>query len=280
MTGERERQVPYVSTTCLQGVDYRETIRRYDDAGINQVELGYCSDSAVDLANVVKSTSFEAIAHNYFRPVDDEFVLNLSSQDEAIRRRSIDYVREGIDFCAQNGIDRYTFHSGFRIDPDTSFRFNTDTVPDAKLSLDTFVESLQTLLPFAKDHGINIAIENNVVEKRHMIDGSPVVLLAGPEEFQALFDRIEVDVLLDVGHLNVAAHTLGFEREQLLETVEPSLSALHLHTNDGTADSHKPVRRTDWAFDVWTDYDVPATIEAHFDNVFDIKKQLQTFWSA
>lgn len=276
MTGE-EGQKPYVSTTCLRGVDYRQTIRSYNAAGIDRIELGYCPDQTVDLGEVLETETFDAVAHNYFRPVEDEFVINLASQDSDIRHRSIEYIRDGIDFCAHHGLGFYTFHAGFRTDPDASFRFDAETVPDSEVSLDTFVESLRPLLSHAAERGVEIAVENNVVEDQHVIDGDPVVLLARPDEFNELLERLEVNILFDTGHAKVAAETLGFDREHLLKTVKPALTALHIHTNDGTEDSHDPVERTDWAYDIWTRHDVPTTIETYVDDVSVIEDQLRLF---
>jgi len=244
-----------------------ETLDRYRSAGINRIELGYCPNTAIALGEIIESADFDAVAHNYFRPVEDEFILNLASQDKQLRERSVEYVRNGIEFCSQHNIDSYTFHAGFRVDPDNSFEFSANSVPRAETCLDTFVESLETVLPYAERHGVNVAIENNVVEDEHVINGHPVVLLAGPEEFEALLERIDVEVLLDTGHLNVAAETLGFNRESFLDVVEPAVAGLHLHTNDGTADSHEPVRPTDWAFEVADRFDVTTTIEARFPDV-------------
>lgn len=196
MTGQRRKQCPYVSTTCLQGVGYRETVRHYEDAGIDRIELGYCPETEIDLASVLRNADFNAVAHNYLRPVDERSVPNLASQDESIRQRSVEYVRDGLDFCSRHGIDSYTFHAGFRVDPDTSFRFNANTVPDVDSCMETFVESLRTLRPYAEELGVDIAIENSVATDDHMIDGTPVVLLAGPDEFETLIERVDIGVVL------------------------------------------------------------------------------------
>jgi sugar phosphate isomerase/epimerase len=249
----------------------------YEPAGFDSVELGYCPDPSIDLRPAIADRSFDVIAHNYFRPIEKEFVLNLASPDDAIRRRSIQYVRSGIDFCNACGIGTYTFHAGFRVDPSPEFNFDADTVPDADDCLDRFVDSLGQILPHADRRGVTVAIENNVVEDHHLVDGEPVVLLADPAEFKTLFDRTDVDVLLDVGHLNVASRTLEYDRDRFVETVAPSVVALHLHTNDGTTDSHGSIGREDWAFDLWRRFDVPATIETYFDDISDIEEQLEVF---
>jgi sugar phosphate isomerase/epimerase len=262
---------PYVSTTCLSGRSYVETIEAYSKAEIDAVELGYCRDTEFDIETVPTEYSFDLTAHNYFRPVADEFALNLASQDDSLRQRSVEYVRDGIDFCAQYGINRYTFHAGFRADPDENLQFDTTEISPVSPCMETFVDSLESVLSYAKRHGVSVAIENNVVEPGHLADGESVVLLADPAEFEMLLDRIEVDVLLDIGHLKVAAETLNFEPEQFLNVASSQVSHIHLHTNDGTSDAHRPVQPGCWAFDVWRQFgDTPTTIEAQFETLDDL----------
>ncbi|WP_336326292.1 sugar phosphate isomerase/epimerase family protein [Halovenus sp. HT40] len=261
----------YASTTCLGGRSYAETIDAYRTAGIDAVELGYCHDTGFDVGTLVTQCSFDLTAHNYFRPVPEEFVLNIASQDDSLRQRSVEYVRDSIDFCAQHEIDRYTFHAGFRADPDENLRFDTAELSPVLPCMETFVDSLETLVPYAERRGVSVAIENNVVEPRHLTDEGSVVLLADPTEFEMLFDRIEIDVLLDIGHLKVAAETLDFDAEEFLDIVTPQVSHIHLHTNDGTHDAHQPVRPGCWAFDVWKRFnDTPTTVEARFDTLEEL----------
>jgi sugar phosphate isomerase/epimerase len=267
----------YTSTSCLRGHSYTETLEEYERAGIEAVELGYCPDESLVLEEVVDEYPFDLIAHNYFRPVPNEFIINLSSTDDEILRRSISYVREGIEFCSRHGIDRYTFHSGFRVDPDENLRFEAKEAPSASSCMETFVDSLERILPYAEERGVSVAVENNVVGSKHVVGGEPAVLLADTEEFEEFLERVDVDVLLDVGHLKVASETLGFDRESFLELVGPHVSNVHLHTNDGNGDDHRPVEPGDWAFDVWQRFadDATTTVEARFDDVGTLASHLR-----
>jgi sugar phosphate isomerase/epimerase len=268
----------YASTSCLRGYSYSETLEEYERAGIDSVELGYCPNKDLVLSDLVNQLQFNYISHNYFRPVSDEFIINLSSTDDEILKRSISYVRDGIDFCARHGISRYTFHSGFRVDPDEDLRFEAEEVPPASYCMETFIDSLGEILPHAEKRNVSVAVENNVVEPRHVIDGEPVVLLADDEEFERFLDRVDVDVLLDIGHLKVASETLGFDRSSFLEAVASHVSNIHLHTNDGGTDAHQPVQVGDWAFKTWKRFadDAVTTIEARFDNVENLKSHISS----
>lgn len=259
----------YVSTSCLRGYSYTETLKMYEQAGIEAVELGYCPDEELVIGDIVDRYPFDFAAHNYFFPVPDEFVVNLASPDDSILKRSISYIRDGIDICARHDIEQYTIHSGFRIDPGEDFRFEAEEVPPASSSMETFVSSIENVLSYAENRGVSVAIENNVVEQRHIVDGEPIVLLADTEEFKQLLERVDLDVLLDVGHLKVASETLGFDRESFLDVVGPHVTHVHLHTNDGRTDQHRAVESGSWAANVWQRFgtDAATTIEAQFDDV-------------
>jgi sugar phosphate isomerase/epimerase len=256
----------YVSTSCLPTYRYIERLNILKKQNVDAVELGYCPAQSVNLESVIEEFPFDFIAHNYFRPVPDEFVVNLASPDNEIRQRSVSYVKDGIDFCARHSIERYTVHAGFRIDPDTDFQFETKEMPSLSTSMETFIHSLERVLQYAETQDVQVGVENNVVRSHHINDGSPVVLLSNPEEVAMLLDRVDVDLLLDIGHLNVAANTLDFDRERFLNIVAPHVRSIHLHTNDGTTDQHKSVGPEDWALSVWDRFSgVETTVEAHFN---------------
>jgi sugar phosphate isomerase/epimerase len=256
----------YVSTSCLPTHHYIERLNILEKQDVSAVELGYCPARSVNLGSVVEEYPFNFIAHNYFLPVSGEFIVNLASPDDKIRQRSISYVKDGIDFCARHDIERYTIHAGFRVDPDTDFQFEIKEMPSLSRSMETFVHALERVLQYAESQGVRVGVENNVVRPHHVEDGSPVVLLSNPEEVAMLINCVDVDLLLDIGHLNVAANTLDFDQERFLSLVAPHVCSIHLHTNDGKTDQHNPVDPGDWALSVWERFSgVETTVEAQFD---------------
>jgi sugar phosphate isomerase/epimerase len=251
-------------------------LEKYEQAGIDSVELGYCPDDELPIEDIVDEYAFDFIAHNYFRPVPDEFIINLSSPDEDVLQRSISYICDSIDFCAHHEIEKYTFHSGFRIDPDKKFRFEAEQIPSVSSCMELFLSSFDIISQHAEERGVTVAIENNVVEQRHVISGEPVVLLADTEEFRLLFERANSEILLDTGHLKVASETLGFDRDAFIDIVEPHVDHIHLHTNNSDRDEHRPVEPNEWAFDVWQKLaDTSTTIEAKFDDTQQLVSHLR-----
>lgn len=270
----------YASTTCLSGHGYRETLEAYEATGIERVELGY-SPGEVPIEEVVKEYSFEFVAHNYFYPVEDPFVLNLASQDEGIRRRSIEYVNNAISFCHDHGIDQYTFHAGFRVDPDLSLDFPEGPIPEYKKSLETFCRSLETIVDYASGYEVDLAVENNVLAPRNLVDGEPLVLLCEPGEVTSLYNRLDVGadelgLLLDTGHLRVSARTIGFDPTEFVAEAEDQIAALHLHSNDGNTDQHCAITDEDYAASIHRTFSaVPKTTEAKFDSAEELQDHLR-----
>lgn len=272
----------FVSTTCLADCGYAETLDAYRDVGIERVELGYCPDP-LDVGEIVDSYPFEFVAHNYCLPTDEEFILNLASQDDSIRRRSVRYIEDAIEFCDRHGIDLYSFHAGFRVDPTLSLVFSGTDIPDYETSFETFVMSLCEIVEFAASYDVSLAVENNVVAPRNVADGDPLLLCAEPGEFERVFERVGGDrlsALLDVGHLKISARTLGFDAARFVDEVAPRVTAVHLHANDGSADQHRPSRPGDVTHAFYRRFpDATTSVEASFASATRLREYLDSLTS-
>ena len=79
---------------------------------------------------------------------------------------------------------------------------------------------------------------------------SPILVT---HDFEKLWERIpseNVGVLLDLGHLKVTSHWLGFDKYQFVERLKDRVFAIHLHENNGQLDEHKELDKTSWCFEV------------------------------
>jgi sugar phosphate isomerase/epimerase len=230
------------------------------------------------MSTIISEYPFDFIAHNYCFPPEDPFVLNLASQDDQIRTRSIEYVCDAVEFCQHHGIDQYSFHAGFRTDPDLSLTFSQTDVPAYVDSLETFCESLEKILDRVGGLDVNLAVENNVVEPQNIVNDEPLVLLCEPSEIVQLYDRLSVGgdrlgILLDTGHLRVSAATLGFDPDDFVFEAKDSVSSVHLHTNDGSEDEHCPVEPGDRELRSVGEVAEPTvTIESRFERTTALRE--------
>ena len=268
----------YVSTSCLPGEQpVSSRISVYQRHGLNAIELG--AGVSVDETDLSKIADVKAkfIVHNYFPPPSEAFVLNLASSDDNIRRKSLDMAMNAIDLAARIGASFYSVHAGFITDPTffnaSNFVFPEPSGPDeASSAMNRFAVSMKLVSDHAKSRGVGVLIENNVCTEK--CRGK--LLLQSSEEFISLFSILQPShpgVLLDTGHLNVSAHTLGFDRMAFVNAIAHYVRAFHVHDNDGKNDTHQPIRPDSWVMDVLRRpefMDLPIIVEAKFNSVIEL----------
>ncbi len=265
----------YLSTACLPFSEpLAQRLATYRQHDIRDVELGArVTVGDVDWA-AVEGWNGELLVHNYFPPPAESFVLNLASADAEIRARSVELVENALRLSKQIGAPFYSVHAGFITDPTgmgtTSFNFPLPDSPREKEeATERFVDALNSVTQTAAALGLAVLVENNVC-------GPELVgklLLQETNEFLALFKQIDapnLGILLDTGHLNVSAQTLGFDRMEFVETLAPLICGIHVHDNDGTADQHQPVQRGSWVLEALrlpALADVPLTVESMISDI-------------
>ncbi len=261
----------YASTSCLaNNSDIFDVLNRYDALGLNKVELGVSYQQTCDFpVNRFKQYGFEYIVHNYFPPPRKPFIMNLASQDATILARSRKQVMKSLDFCHSLGIRLLTVHGGFRTDPDDNLKFSGQAAVPHETAFNTFTESVEEINTYARERGIRIAIENNVLAEYNLVDGqNKILLFCEAEDFTRLWERIPSDnigVLLDLGHLNVTSHWLGFDRYEFIGEIKNKVFAIHVHDNDGELDEHRPLDETSWCFEIITEQrfsNLPIVLES------------------
>ena len=55
-----------------------------------------------------------------------------------------------------------------------------------------------------------------------------------------------INLLIDVAHLKVSSHSLGFSKSEFLNTLSRWIKAYHLSDNNSIADQNKPFDKTSW----------------------------------
>lgn len=256
----------YISTGCLKnGKDVKGVLDVYAKAGIRNIELGsslrYIEDGAKGIKKYKQEYDMNFIVHHYFPPPRDPFIINLASQDAVILRKSIEQVKNSIKFCSDLRIRLFSFHAGFRIDPDKAlqsprgFRFEKDNaVVSYDEAFQTFVRSVEGINNYAVEKGVKLAVENNVLSEYNLVNGENRFLLGCEwKEFEQIFDRISSDnvgLLLDLGHLKVTSRSLKFDRYEFIDRLKDKVFLIHIHENNGKVDEHKSLYPGSWCLDV------------------------------
>jgi sugar phosphate isomerase/epimerase len=261
----------FASTGCLRA-GFWETLDSYRAAGVVDVELGTTTEPLGGrLVERLRSFGLRYVVHNYFPPPSEPFVLNLASPDEAIRLRSLRLVEDALALAAELGSPLYSVHAGFVSDP-IGFDGRSFVFPaggDVAAAKRRFRKSVTAALACASELGVELLVENNVCTPATR--GS--LLLQAPDEFEELPG---FDILLDTGHLNVSAATLGFEREEFVRRLRSRIRAFHLHDNDRSTDTHAPAAAGSWALEAVRATDAETVIvEALFETAGELGGYLE-----
>lgn len=272
----------YVSTTCLSWkYKFSEILEIYDRLGIKNVELGICTEHKLNIKKLINKYEFKYLVHHYFPPPKEQFIVNLASRDYKIFLKSMEQIKKSIDFCSDNNINIFSFHAGFRSDPDVNLRFDFNNIQDYDSAYNRFLEALIKLAKYSKYRKVKIAIENNVISDYNLIDGkNKLLLMCELWEFEQLFNEINsksLGILLDIGHLKVSSNILKFDAEEFIEKLKNKIFAAHLHENNGRVDEHKCPKEGDWSLNIVSRYfqnkDIPIVLECKCND----EKELESY---
>jgi sugar phosphate isomerase/epimerase len=246
----------YVSTGGDKTRALDSVLRDYLDAGIANIELSggaYTVDVDKILHDLRSSTNFEL--HNYFPPPLNPFVLNLGSLNQEVVHKSISHVEQAIKLASAVGGHYYSFHAGFLIDPSVSELggvIKKGVINDRELSKKLFIERVNRLAVVAKEYGIQLMIENNVLSKKNLITfGESPLLMCDPVEINQVMAEIDkcVGLLMDVAHLKVSSQSLGFDLFDAFKDFGHRIVGYHLSDNDGFEDTNDPFTYSSWFWD-------------------------------
>ena len=238
----------YISTLCLaNGNNMFQVLETYARAGLRNVELNKTETSRNGIDGLspdkFKQYALGFIAHNFPHP-KEPFIVSLTSQDPMTLKRSRDQIKKAIEFCHSLGIRLFTFHAGFRVDPNNKVR----RVIPYDTAFATLIESIDEISSYARQMGVKIAVENNVEDGR-----SRFPLLYKAEEFERLWQKLpstNVGILVDLGHVKATSHCLGFDKYEFIDKVKDRVFAFHLNENNGQRDEEKKLDETSWCFEV------------------------------
>jgi len=245
----------YASSGAFLSRDLASLLDEAATAGIGAVELSSGVPWRADNLDVVRRNRgrFRFLVHNYFPPPERPFVLNLASSNAEIRRLSVEHCQSAIDLAHELETDLFTVHAGFAIEPKVSELgrpISGESAVDLETAYGVFRDTVGALVLYGEKRGVRLGIENNVVAPFNLRDGrNAFLLMATADEMMRLAADIaspRLGFLIDSGHLNVSARTLGFDREEFLGKVAARVFGWHLSDNDGTADSNRPFGRDAW----------------------------------
>lgn len=280
----------YVSTAWSEVEDnnLENIIETYAKNGIYNIELSGGVDYKENIIDILvklkEKYGLNYIIHNYFPPPEEDFILNIASEDEKNRNRSIKFIKDTIDLGEKIDALHYTFHAGYAkklILADEKYFKPTKGEIDWKQTYKYFYESIDILKNYAKNK-IKLGIEN-LFPYNEKENYSIMCTLEEIEEFLLKYKNEEnIGLLIDLGHLNVAGNYMNFNPQSVLKYLitnyKDQIFEFHISENDGREDSHGPINNNSWQLDLIREYDlgnIPIVIEGRglsFDLVKRINK--------
>lgn len=241
---------------------------RINDAIAELVELGFLNIElsggtifydgiTKDLLDLKKKYKINFIIHGYFPPPRKNFMMNISSRNKEERESSFLLVKEAIGLTKLLGSDLYTIHSGYN-EPvrEIGGKFyksaRLEDGWDRQATKKDFYEAIDLLLEQTVHQGVKVGIEN-----LFPLDGAHSFLESGEDIFEFL-DRYgsvrNLGLLLDMGHLNVASNTLGFDKfsviDKLFANYSKKIFEIHISENNGSHDYHGISEIESWQIEV------------------------------
>lgn len=243
----------YVSSAGLKNQPAWKTCFDLFNHGINNIELsGGCHDpdQLINLKKFKNKINFQI--HNYFPPPAEPFVFNLASLSPDIIKKSLDHVETALQFSIELDCQRYSFHAGFLLDPQVSElgrSIKKRELYDRNEATKIFLENINIIADKASKMGISLLIENNVLSSNNFAEFkcNPLLMTEAEECIKIMNNSpSNVNLLLDLAHLNVSSKTIGFDKEVFINKCSKYIDAYHLSDNNEFEDNNNPISKNSW----------------------------------
>ena len=273
----------FVSTTFIKDNNsVFKALNLLSKKKIYNIELGsnHVWEKKLDFKNYDR---FNFCVHNYFPVPKKNLVLNLASQSNEIRKKSVSQIKKSILFSKKISANLYTFHPGFLTDPKgaNKTKKNYDFLWNNKKLLKVnynnswkmMVASLKEIINFAKKNKVRIAIETegSIQAKDHLLMQKPGEF----KKFFKIFKYNEIGINLNIGHLNLASKAFNFNKLKFINLYSKHIVAMEISHNYGKKDDHLPIKKNSWYWKIVTDpkfKNIPKILEFRNTNIKKIIK--------
>ena len=272
----------YLSTGGFSLLNGYETSKLFAENNITNIEL---SGGTQDVGQSDKLLSLNSVCnfqiHNYFPPPQEPFVFNLASEDELISAKSFHHAHTAIDLAEKLGSKFYSFHAGFLIDPDVNDlgkQFNKGKLYKRESAIEVFLDRVNQISSYAKEKGIMILLENNVISNANLshFGTNPFLMTDHLEAVQIMNSTDDnVGLLVDVAHLKVSSDSENFCKHEYLDSTSDFTFAYHFSDNDGKSDTNEVITTDSWFWsDVRKDLNY-YTLEVYDQNLKVLTQQIE-----
>ena len=223
----------WVSLSAYGGVTTLQALSVLWAAGIRQVELAIGvkpSPDAVEVLRHYQQQGMQYRAHHAFVWIGQRS-FNLAQSFDA------SYFERLTDWLVTMDITAYSVHAG---------SFSPSDEPKAAYA--RFLKNVEQLEQLCSERGIRLGVETMYPPE---LDSTSQYLLQNTAQVkQLLQDLPNIELVVDMAHLNIWKKETIPEKLQLLELACNRLLEIHISDNDSYRDSHTAITERTW----WVPY--------------------------
>lgn len=267
----------YISSSCSSQKRLPDVLNELIDVGFRRIALTgdveYSENIKESVLRFKEAYHLDIILHNYFAFQPEEFVLNLASGDPEIQDKTLKHIRDCVDLLTKLGKNLYSLHPGLMNDLQPILREGYFIKSNDRVnSREDFYHMVDRVMDEIVTDDFRIAVENLHPKS----DTELYSFLCTPDdiiEFLKRFNnRDNVGIVLDLGHLNVSARRLNFDKYQVLDEIFSNhmdrIFEIHVSENDGLSDAHGISEIESWQIKYLEKYRqelkmVPVVLEWH-----------------
>jgi len=248
----------YLSTSCFNGLSIVDAVKKCGELGVFNVELSAfhphesLSYLGEQLSNF-KLHGFNFALHNYFPPPQENFVLNIASNDDEIQKLNWRLVKNAFSLATEIDARLYGIHAGYLADgfalDNGMFQFSGAQC-DYKHSLENAASFVRKAANLFDQEGVAFLLENLFPSEHGQY--SLFCTFQEIKDFMGIVPE-SVGLLLDLGHLNISSCVLEFSKYEFLDKILSEygdrIFEIHFSENNGKIDEHLPLTKDSWQLD-------------------------------
>lgn len=242
----------YASSSCIRQHNIADVIRQLAGAGISNIELSggtdYYDGLEQEIQQLKQDYNLGYVCHAYFPPPKEPFVVNLASCNDRIYKQSIEHYENCIEMLKRLHCDVLSIHAGFMVEigiDEIGCTLNDRIIYEEEKAYDRFCGAYEYIAGLCAAGGIALFLENNVLnaENYRQFHSENLFMMTDYRSIMKMKERIEFNLLLDLGHLYVSANTLYLDYAEECENLGGYVKWIHLSENGGIFDEHRPLEK-------------------------------------